>query len=408
MSGAKFCRSCGASIRTETRTATIVCDQCRYENAPNAKFCRQCGISLASVPSVASDLSVPPSIHQPEAMRAPTEQVGLVLRDEPEDAKLPAPTDDLANSARELRESTPIESTETSLPDSDGLNQPLPPTAVGQDRDQPTESANENLDRKSFFVGTDAKPAEDNQNIETRISRSDIEELGPRSESACDDSFNTASTSRINSHGWHLKRVLRVVLPATLVVTIIALLVCEPDQDGAPRAVSSTTSLSKPQYDAANSADQLSGPVIQDDANEQKLSGLLNETPQTDALAQTGTAPNSIEADASRTESRPSATLMAKITPTPRSNPPPEPKPRPAAKKNTVPVQRSDVSLSCASLEGLSLEKCKACSDQPTLKKFICEQRVSLTYCQGRWGSEPGCPKRKSEGTMYEQFNTGN
>ena len=106
--GAKFCRSCGASIRTETRTATIVCDQCRYENAPKAKFCRQCGNSLASVPSVASDLSVPPGIHQPEAMRAPTEQVGLVLRDEPEDAKLPAPTDDPPNPGTQLRENAPI------------------------------------------------------------------------------------------------------------------------------------------------------------------------------------------------------------------------------------------------------------------------------------------------------------
>ena len=94
--------------RHEKPTATIVCDQCGYENAPNARFCRQCGISLASAPSVANDLSAPPSIPQPAAMRAPPEQVGLVLRDEPEDAKLPAPTDDPPNPGTQLRENAPI------------------------------------------------------------------------------------------------------------------------------------------------------------------------------------------------------------------------------------------------------------------------------------------------------------
>lgn len=53
-SGAKFCRSCGASLPIERSAgvSTVACSACGAKNAVSAKFCRACGASLTAATAV--------------------------------------------------------------------------------------------------------------------------------------------------------------------------------------------------------------------------------------------------------------------------------------------------------------------------------------------------------------------
>jgi hypothetical protein len=47
----------------------------------------------------------------------------------------------------------------------------------------------------------------------------------------------------------------------------------------------------------------------------------------------------------------------------------------------------------CDGLAGLKQQQCLACSAVGPFRKFDCELRVKDAYCQGKWGSSPGCTR---------------
>lgn len=47
----------------------------------------------------------------------------------------------------------------------------------------------------------------------------------------------------------------------------------------------------------------------------------------------------------------------------------------------------------CDGLAGLRQQQCLACGTLGPFRRFDCELRVKDTYCQGKWGSSPGCTR---------------